>query len=172
MPMYRLAFWLLIIMPALMHNYVDAGWVAIDQQYQSPGLQTVYIDRDTMLREGGLVTLSALIEWTWMQGNRSPTRFYSTKMTKQFDCAEKRVRTLAATDFYGHMGTGEPIGGGGHTNEGHWVAIEPETSIRAYGRRPAGKNRNKNYVSLGVRTYRYRLRNEGRLCPLISNLRR
>ena len=127
MPMYRPVFWLLIIMPALMHNNVDAGWVAIDQQYQSPGLQTVYIDRDTMRREGDLVTLSALIDWTWMQGNRSPTRFYSTNMTKQFDCVEKNVRTLAATDFYGHMGTGEPIGGSGYTSEGHWVAIEPES---------------------------------------------
>jgi hypothetical protein len=48
-------------------------------------------------------------------------------VTTQINCAEKLVRTLAATDFYGHMGTGEVIGGGGHTSESHWVAIEPGT---------------------------------------------
>jgi len=90
-------------------------------------LQTVYIDPDTLRKEGDLVTVSALIDWAWMQGNRSPTRFYSTKITKRFDCAEKKVRTLAATDFYGHMGTGEVIGGGGHSSEAHWVAIAPGT---------------------------------------------
>jgi hypothetical protein len=124
---YRLGFWLLIMVLPLNHTPVDAGWVAMDSQYQSPGLQTVYIDPDTIHREGKLVTISALIDWKWMQGNRSPNRFYSTMMTKQFDCAEKRVRSLASTDFYGHMGTGQVIGGGGHTSEGHWVPIEPES---------------------------------------------
>jgi hypothetical protein len=125
--MYRPGFWLLIMMLAMTHKPVQAGWVAIDGQYQSPGLQTVYVDPDGVRKEGNLVTLSALIDWTWMQGNRSPTRFYSTKLTKQFDCAKKQVRTLSATDFYGHMGTGQVIGGGGHTSEGHWIPIEPGT---------------------------------------------
>lgn len=125
--MYRPAFWLLIVMLTLMHKPVQAGWVAIERQYQSPGLQTVYVDTDSIRREGDLVTLSALVDWTWMQGNRSPTRFYSTKLTKQFDCTEMQVRTLVATDFYGHMGTGQVIGGGGYTSEGHWISIEPGT---------------------------------------------
>jgi hypothetical protein len=120
-------FWILVLFFALTSSPLHAGWVAIDQQYQLPGLQTVYIDPDTLRKEGNLVTVSALIDWTWMQGNRSPTRFYSTKLTKQIDCAGKKVRTLAATDFYGHMGTGEVIGGGGHASEGQWMAIEPGT---------------------------------------------
>lgn len=115
------------MMLALIHSPALAGWVAMDDRYQSPGLQTVYIDPNTIHSEGNLVTLSALIDWKWMQGNRSPNRFFSTKITKQFDCAEKQVRSLAATDFYGHMGTGEIIGGGGHTSERHWVVIEPGT---------------------------------------------
>lgn len=115
------------MMLILMQQPAQAGWVAIDRQYQSPGLQTIYIDPDSVRREGNLVTLSALIDWTWMQGNRSPTRFYSTKLTKQFDCAEKQVRTLAATDFYGHMGTAQPVGGSGLASGGHWTAIQPES---------------------------------------------
>ncbi|UVT14197.1 MAG: hypothetical protein H8K04_09905 [Nitrospira sp.] len=115
------------MMLTLVHQPVEAGWLAIDQQYQSPGLQTVYVDRDSVRREGNLVTLLALIDWNWMQGNRSPTRFYSTRLTKQFDCAEKQVRTLAATDFYGHMGTAHPVGGTGLSSEGHWSTIQPES---------------------------------------------
>ncbi len=125
MHLYRPGFWLLIMMLTLIQTPVHAGWVVMDDRYQSPGLQTVYIDPNSIRREGNVVTASALIDWKWMQGNRSPTRFYSTKITKQFDCAEKLVRTLAATDYYGHMGTGEVIGGGDHTSEGHWVAVEP-----------------------------------------------
>lgn len=123
---YRAGPWILLIVLILLHGSVWAEWVALDARYQLHPLQTAYIDPDTFRREGTLAVLSALIDWKAMQGGRSPTRFYSTKITKQFDCAKRHVRTLAATDFYGHMGTGEVIGGG-QTNEGDWVAIEPGT---------------------------------------------
>lgn len=64
-----------------------------------------------------------------MQGNRSPTRFYSTKLTKQFDCAGKRMRRLAFTDFYGHMGTGRQIAT--YESERSWCLVEPETLEQA-----------------------------------------
>lgn len=127
MLMYRIGLWILFTVLILAHGPVRAEWVAIDARYQSHPLQTAYIDPDTIRREGHLVVVSALVDWKAMQGGRTPTRFYSTKITKQLDCAEKQVRSLAATDFYGHMGTGEIIGGGGNTNEGQWVAIEPGT---------------------------------------------
>lgn len=104
-----------------------AEWVALDARYQSHPLQTAYVDPGTILKQGHQVTLSALIDWKWMQGNRSPTRFFSTKFTKQYDCTENKVRTLAATDYYGHMGTGEVIGGGPYASADDWVAIEPGT---------------------------------------------
>lgn len=106
---------------------VSAAWVALEDQYQSHPLQTRYIDPDTLHREGSVVTISALIDWKAMQGGRTPTRFYSTKLTKQFDCGGKRVRTLTATDYYGHMGTGEVIGGGIPANESQWTAIPPDS---------------------------------------------
>lgn len=124
MVMYWPGVWFSVTLLALIHQPVQAEWVAIDQQYQSSGLQTVYMDPDTRRREGNLVTILALIDWKWMQGNRSPARFYSTKLTKQFDCQKMLVRTLSATDFYRHMGTGEVIGGG-YISEGHWVGLEP-----------------------------------------------
>lgn len=139
MLMYRLGLCLVLISLILVHRPVRAEWLMIDNRYQSPGLQTVYVDPGSIRREGNLVTISALIDWTWMQGNRSPTRFYSTKLTKQIDCAEMRVRTLAATDYYGHMGTGEVIGGGGHTSESHWVPIESGTLNHEFWEAACGK---------------------------------
>mgnify|MGYP003694083093 CR=1 FL=1 len=63
-----------------------AEWVAVEKDYLLPGLQTVYIDPDTILREGNLVTVWELVDFKTMQGGRSPTRFFSTKTHKQFDC--------------------------------------------------------------------------------------
>lgn len=86
--------WLLAIFLILSSTPLYAQWVAIDAQYQSHPLQIVYVDVATIHREDNLVTISALIDWKWMQGNRSPTRFCSTKTTKRFNCAEKRVQNL------------------------------------------------------------------------------
>lgn len=136
---YRMDLWILLTVLILVHGPVGAEWVAIDARYQSHPLQTAYIDPSSIRREGNVVELSALIDWKAMQGGRSPTRFYSTKLTKQFDCAERRVRTLAATDFDGHMGTGEVIGGNGYSSEGHWVAIGPGTINQGLWEAACGK---------------------------------
>ncbi|HKU51254.1 MAG TPA: surface-adhesin E family protein [Nitrospira sp.] len=136
---YRFGLWILFTVLILAHRPVRAEWVAIDERYQSHPLQTAYINLSSIRREGNVVQLSALIDWKAMQGGRSPTRFYSTKLTKQFDCAERQVRTLAATDFDGHMGMGEVIGGSGYSSEGHWVAIEPGTLNQGLWEAACGK---------------------------------
>lgn len=136
---YRFGLWILFTVLILAHRPVRAEWVAIDERYQSHPLQTAYINLSSIRREGNVVQLSALIDWKAMQGGRSPTRFYSTKLTKQFDCAERHVRTLAATDFDGHMGMGEVIGGSGYSSEGHWVAIEPGTLNQGLWEAACGK---------------------------------
>jgi len=119
---------LLITLLVLLSGPVYAEWVAIEKQYQSPGLQTVYIDSAAIRREGNLVTLVILIDWKWMQGNRF-SRFYSTKVTKQFDCAEKRLRLLAFTEFSRRMGTGRPANG--YVDEDNWLPVEPDSSNQA-----------------------------------------
>ena len=138
----RLGLWLVFMSSLLVHVPAEAGaeWVALEAHHQSHPLKTVYIDPHIVRRGGTVVEISALIDWKEMQGGRSPTRFYSTKVTKQFDCAEKRVRTLTATDYYGHMGTGEVIGGG-HTGEDQWMAIEPGTINQGLWEAACGKRR-------------------------------
>ncbi|HMS83126.1 MAG TPA: hypothetical protein PKD12_05720 [Nitrospira sp.] len=124
---YTMSLWLMLPFMILFPRPVQAEWVAIADRYQSHPLQIAYVDPSSIRREGNVVGLVALIDWKAMQGGRTPTRFYSTTLSKQIDCAGKLIRTLASTDYYGHMGTAEIIGGGRHSNEGQWLAIEPGT---------------------------------------------
>jgi hypothetical protein len=118
---------LVLIFLTLLDSSVNAEWVALGDRYQSHPLQTVYIDLGSIHRASNVVMISALIDWKMMQGGRTPTRFSSTTLTKQFDCIDKRFRTLASTDYVDHMGMGEIIGGGKHTSEDQWVAVAPGT---------------------------------------------
>ncbi|MBI3357370.1 MAG: hypothetical protein HY038_11490 [Nitrospirae bacterium] len=90
---------------------VFARWVAVEKNHLSPGLQTVYVDPGTIRREENLVTLWQLTDHRWMQGNVGfgrfgfgPHRFLSTMTQKQFNCADKRLRLLAFTEFSHHYG--------------------------------------------------------------------
>jgi hypothetical protein len=125
-----MGFWLLTTVLFLSNVSARAEWVAVEADYLLPGLQTVYVDPDAILREGNLVTMLQLIDFKWMQGNpRGPTRFLSTMTHKQFDCAGKRLRLLAYTEFSRGMGTGIPAGG--YVDKGNWLSVEPDSINQA-----------------------------------------
>jgi len=134
---YFSAFWSLITLLFLSTVPAYAGWVAVEKDYLLPGLQTVYVDPDSIHREGNLVTLWQLINFKTMQGGRSPTRFSSTKTHKQIDCAEKRLRLLAFTDFWGNMGTGIAVNG--YVDTGKWLPVEPKSINQALWEIACGK---------------------------------
>jgi hypothetical protein len=60
---------LLITLLVLSHGPVYAEWVVVEKDYLLPGKQTVYVHPHTMAREGNLVTLVILIDWTWAKWN-------------------------------------------------------------------------------------------------------
>jgi hypothetical protein len=141
---YVLGFASLITLLVLSSGRTYAEWVAVEKDYLSPGRQTVYVEPDTIRREGNLVTLWQLIDFKWMQGNKGmgrlgfgPDRFFSTKTHKQFDCAEKRLRLLAFTEFSQHMGTG--ISNEGYVDKGNWLPVEPESINQALWEVACGK---------------------------------
>jgi hypothetical protein len=137
LPAYFWGFWSLITLLVLSSAPAYAEWVKVDKDYFSPGLWTIYIDPDTIRREGNLVTVWQLVDFKAMQGGRSPTRFFSTKTHKQFDCAEKRFRLLAFTEFTDGMGTGEPTGG--YVDKNTWLLVEPESVSQALWEMMCGK---------------------------------
>ena len=130
-------FWSLITLLFLSTVPAYAEWVAVERDYFSPGLSTIYIDPDTIRREGNLVMVWQLVDFKTMQGGRSPTRFLSTRTHKQFDCAEKRYRLLAFTEFTDGMGTGMPDDG--YVDKGHWLPVEPESINQALWEMACGK---------------------------------
>ena len=141
---YFSGFWLSITLLFLSTVPAYAEWVAVEKDYLSPGRQTVYVEPDTIRREGNLVTLWQLIDFKWMQGNQGmgrlgfgPERFFSTKTHKQFDCEEKRLRLLAFTEFSQHMGTG--ISANGYVDKDHWLPVEPESINQALLEMACGK---------------------------------
>ncbi len=119
-------FWLLITVLFLMNIPAHAKWVALEKGYLVPGLQTVYVDPDTIQREGNLVTIWQLTDFKWMQRSaRGPARFLSTKTHKQLDCRKKLVRLLAYTEFSLQMGTGIRVDG--YVDRDRWLPVEPES---------------------------------------------
>jgi hypothetical protein len=131
-------FGLLILLLMLGSVPAYAEWVMVEKDSLMPGLQTVYVDPDTIRREGNLVTIGQLIDFKWMQGSaRGPTRFMSTKTHKQFDCAEKRLRLLAFTEFSHCMGTG--ILADGYVDTNRWMPVEPDSINQAVWEVVCGK---------------------------------
>jgi hypothetical protein len=141
---YFSGFWSLITFLFLSTVPASAEWVAVEKNYLESGLRSVYIDPDTILREGNLVMMWQLIDFKWMQGNQGmgplgfgPHRFFSTKTHKQFDCAGQRLRLLAFTEFSRHMGTG--IAANGYVDQDNWLPIEPESINQALWEVACGK---------------------------------
>ena len=129
-PAYVLGFWSLVTVLFLSSGPACAAWVAVEKHYLLPGLQTVYVDPDSIRREGNLVTIWQLIDFKWLQGSaRGPTRFLSTKTHKQFDCGGKRLRLLAFTEYSRNMETG--ISADGLVDTGNWISVEPESINQA-----------------------------------------
>ena len=109
---------------------VYGEWVAVEKEYFVPGLRAVYVDLDTISKEGNLVTIWQLIDFKWMQGNLNRShRFLSTKTHKQFDCAEGRVRLLAFIEFSRPMGTGIPANG--YVDKDTWLPVEANSVNQA-----------------------------------------
>lgn len=66
MVMYWPGVWFSVTLLALIHQPIQAEWVAIDQQYQSSGLQTVY--------------MGLLAGWLIEHGDQPPERIRQPKM--------------------------------------------------------------------------------------------
>ena len=134
---HRRGFCSLITLLVLSSAPAYAEWVAVEQDYLSPGLGTIYIEPDSIQREGNMVTVWQLIDFKTMQGGRSPTRFLSTKTQKQIDCAKKRFRLLAFAAFTDGMGTG--IQDDGFIDKHVWLPVEAESITQALWEVVCGK---------------------------------
>jgi len=103
---YFLGCWLLIMLLVLSSGPVYAGWELTSGDDQT-GL-TVYVDPDTIRREGSLVKMWQLYDYKTVQTVAGDS-LLSFKRYNEYDCADERTRMLAYTWFSGNMGTGHVV---------------------------------------------------------------
>jgi hypothetical protein len=127
---YVIAFYLQTAPLVLNGGLAYAKWVPIEKNNQMTGSMTIYVDPESVHRQGDSVLIWQLIDYRTMQGGKNPgSRFSSMKMHKQFDCIEGRVRLLKATVFWGNMATGDPTEA--YVEDSNWVLVEPDSVDQA-----------------------------------------
>lgn len=108
-PPYCSGFGLLIALLVLTVGPVYAEWVSVGGKLEEglPGY-TVYVEPDTIRRNGEVVKVWALMDFYTLQIEPSPP-YLSVKSQRELDCTEARVRLLALTAFSGNMGSGKVV---------------------------------------------------------------
>jgi len=120
---FGLALFLLLLV-FLFQDPVQAEWVALDKRFQTPQVQTLYFDPQTISRDNQLASLWDLTDIKWTDGMLTP-KFLSAKTHKQFDCARVRFRILEIVQFSRQMGTGKSWNG--YIENGNWQPVQLQT---------------------------------------------
>jgi hypothetical protein len=97
---------LLITLLVLNSGPVYAEWV-LTSGNDDAGL-TVYIDRDTIRRNGNLAKMWQLHDYKTVQTVAGDS-LLSIKRYNEYDCTEERTRMLGYTWFSGNMGSGKVV---------------------------------------------------------------
>lgn len=83
---------------------VLAEWKFVDGNEQAK----VYVDSETITRDGGLVSAWVMDDLKTAQ-TRGFRKYLSTRAHEEHDCAKERFRLLALEYFSGNMGSGEAL---------------------------------------------------------------
>ena len=106
---YFLVLGLLITLLLLSCGTASAEWVPVGGKVEEGLTQyTLYVESDTIRRNGDAVELCSLLDFKTVQTVPSPP-YLSVKSRREIDCAEEHIRLLGLTVFAGHMGTGEVV---------------------------------------------------------------
>ena len=104
---------------------VYADWVNVGGKIER-GLTvyTAYLDTDSILRKGNVVTLWALFDYMTIQSIVGGP-WLSSKTRRQYDCLEETVQLLGYMTFTGNMGSGEAVYSNSEQSE--WEPITPDS---------------------------------------------
>ena len=117
---YFLSFWLLITLLVLSTGPVYAEWVSVSVLDQA-GV-TIYVDSDTIRRQGDQVTMWELIDYRTIQ-TVAGTSYLSARLQREYDCIREVHRTLALTELSGNMGTGTVLRSNSDAQK--WAPVDP-----------------------------------------------
>ena len=131
---YFLSFWLVLALLVLSNGSVYAEWVLVSGG-ATTGL-TVYVDPDTIRREGNLVKMSSLIDYKTRQIIEGGS-LLSIQRQNEYDCTEERTRMLASTWFSGNMKSGQVIHS--DSDEDEWKPIASGSTAQGLLKVACGK---------------------------------
>ena len=98
-----------------------AGWVSLGDTDSGT---MVYVDRSTRLSKGDLVTMWILYDFRSMRTVAGKS-YMSTKTQGEYDCAQRRHRTLVDTGFSSIMGLGAVVYTESSPRE--WASVLPQS---------------------------------------------
>ena len=116
---------LLITLMLLSSGPAYAEWVSVSVIDQAR--VTIYVDPDTIRRQGARVKMWELIDYETIQ-TAAGTPYMSARLQREYDCARNLHRTLALTKLSGHMGTGKVILT--NSDEQKWEPVDPGSIAR------------------------------------------
>jgi surface-adhesin protein E len=119
---YCSGFLSLITLLLLSSGLAYAEWVAVSSK--DLGDVTVYANPDTIRRNGDLVKMWQLSDFTTVQTVEGDS-YLSSKAEREYDCAEERTRVLAFTWFSANMGSGNVVYS--NSNERNWEPFAPHS---------------------------------------------
>jgi hypothetical protein len=106
---YYSGIWSLVTLLRLCVGPVYAEWVDVGGKVEK-GLTvyTVYVDTESIHRNGDIVTLWALFDYMTIQSIVGGP-WLSSKTRREYDCVEEKVRLIGYMTFTGNMGSGEAV---------------------------------------------------------------
>ena len=118
---YRLGIGSLLLLLWMNGGPAYAGWVSLGDTDSGT---RVYVDRSTLLSKGDLVTMWILYDFRSMRTVAGKS-YLSTKTQGEYDCAQRRHRTLVDTGFSSIMGLGAVVNNESSPRE--WASTLPQS---------------------------------------------
>ena len=117
--------WSLITIVPLCVGPLYAEWVEVGGKVEK-GLTvyTVYVDTDSIRRNGNIVTLWAMFNYMTIQSIVGGP-WLSSKTRREYDCVKERVRLLGYMTFTGNMGSGETVYS--NSDQSTWEPMAPDS---------------------------------------------
>jgi Surface-adhesin protein E len=121
---YYSGIWSLVTLLRLCVGPVYAEWVDVGGKVEKGlNVYTVYVDTESIHRNGDIVTLWALFDYMTIQSIVGGP-WLSSKTRRQYDCVQERVQLLGYMTFTGNMGSGEAVYS--NSEQSTWEPMAPD----------------------------------------------
>jgi hypothetical protein len=124
---------LLMLLLVIIGNAIAEEWVAVNHNEYATG----YARPATIVKDGNIVKMWSLVDCKAVSYFIGGSPFISIKSHEEFDCKEKKLRTLAYSLYAGKMGGGEVVFS--DSNPGKWEPVLPDSQMEGFLNIACGK---------------------------------